>query len=107
MKGVKLILVGLAIAAILLGTKVLAAESTVTVDVSVQSVAQLSVIPTILSWTNINPGQAGTVQSLNIKNTGSVNLTNIYAYVDTLTDETTRPYGTQSSKLCSRWSNSF
>jgi len=95
MKGAMLILC-LAVAVILLGVKALAQESTVTVDVSVQSVAQLSVIPTILQWTNINPGQAGTVQSLNIKNTGSVNLTNIYAYVDTLTDETSRPYGTDN-----------
>ena len=70
-----------------------AATDTVTVDVNVASVAQISVIPDILSWSNINPGSAGTVQSLNIKNTGSVNLTNIYAYVDTLEDETTRPYG--------------
>jgi hypothetical protein len=70
-----------------------AASDTVTVDVSVASVAQISVIPDILSWSNINPGSAGTVQSLNIKNTGSVNLTNIYAYVDTLEDEATRPYG--------------
>ncbi|MEM3610125.1 MAG: hypothetical protein QW076_04450 [Candidatus Anstonellales archaeon] len=73
---------------------VLAAEDTVTVDVSVASVAQISVIPETLTWSNINPGTAGTTQSLNIKNTGSVNVTNIYAYVDTLTDETTRPYGT-------------
>jgi len=70
-----------------------AANDTVTVDVSVASVAQISVIPDILSWSNINPGSAGAVQSLNIKNTGSVNLTNIYAYVDTLEDEATRPYG--------------
>jgi hypothetical protein len=70
-----------------------AANDTVTVDVSVASVAQISVIPDVLSWSNINPGSAGTVQSLNIKNTGSVNLTNIYAYVDTLEDEATRPYG--------------
>jgi hypothetical protein len=70
-----------------------AATDTVTVDVNVASVAQISVIPDILSWSNINPGSAGTVQFLNIKNTGSVNLTNIYAYVDTLEDEATRPYG--------------
>ena len=70
-----------------------AAEDTVTVDVNVATVAQLTVIPEILSWSDINPGTTGTVQSLNIKNTGSVNLTYIYAYVDTLTDEATRPYG--------------
>jgi hypothetical protein len=78
---------------LVLSSAAFAASDTVTVDVSVASVAQISVIPDILSWSNINPGSAGAVQSLNIKNTGSVNLTNIYAYVDTLEDEATRPYG--------------
>ncbi|MEM5829356.1 MAG: hypothetical protein QW040_00045 [Candidatus Aenigmatarchaeota archaeon] len=71
----------------------LAVEDTVTVSVSVAAVAQISVIPESLSWSNINPGSAGTAQYLNIINTGSVNVTNIYAYVDTLTDEAERPYG--------------
>jgi hypothetical protein len=76
-----------------LSSAAFAVSDTVTVDVNVASVAQISVIPDVLSWSNINPGSAGTIQFLNIKNTGSVNLTNIYAYVDTLEDEATRPYG--------------
>lgn len=71
----------------------LAATDTVTVDVSIATISQITVTPETLTFSGINPGQSGEEKSLNIRNTGSVNVTNIYAYVDTLTDETTRPYG--------------
>jgi hypothetical protein len=93
MKVAKLLIVLLFLAAL---PAVFAVTDTVTVDVSVAAVTQISVIPEILTWSSINPGQAGTTQALNIKNTGSVNVTNVYAYVDTLTDEATRPYGSDN-----------
>lgn len=68
-------------------------NSSVTVDVGVSSVSEISISPSILTWSNINPGQTGTTQTLSIKNIGSLNVTDIHAFVDTLTDEGTRPYG--------------
>ena len=64
-----------------------------TVDVSVNAVSTIAVTPTTFSWT-LDPGLAGTAASLNIRNTGSQNVSSLYAYVDTLADETVRPYGT-------------
>jgi len=66
-----------------------------TVDVSIQQVSEITVSPNVLSWT-AQPGQASSVKVLDIRNTGSVNVTNAYAYVDTLVDETARPYGTDN-----------
>jgi hypothetical protein len=71
-------------------------NDTADVYVSVEKVAEVTVFPSILSWSVI-PGGVGGTKLLDIKNTGSVNLTNIYAYVDTLTDETTRPYGSPNA----------
>ncbi|MEM7825059.1 MAG: hypothetical protein QXO27_03760, partial [Candidatus Aenigmatarchaeota archaeon] len=78
---------------IIFSSMALAATDTVTVDVSIATISQITVTPETLTFSGINPGQSGEEKSLNIRNTGSVNVTNIYAYVDTLTDETTRPYG--------------
>jgi len=78
-----------------LSTTVLAADDidSATVDVSVNSVTQISVTPTTLGWT-LNPGSAGSATSLGVKNTGSQNVKDIYAYTNTLDVETSRPYGT-------------
>lgn len=73
-------------------TLTLAALNNATVTVSISEVSQISVIPTTLTWSSINPGQSGTVKDLIIKNTGSLNVSNIYVYVDTLIDESSRPY---------------
>jgi len=65
---------------------------TLTVNVTVAEVAEITVLPDYLSW-NLNPGSAGEAQYVDIKNTGSVNVSNVYVYASTLTDETERPYG--------------
>jgi hypothetical protein len=69
---------------------------TVTVDVSVSSLSEITVSPTYLTWGSIMLGTVGADKLLDIKNTGSENVTNMYAYIDTLTDETTRPYGSSN-----------
>jgi len=69
------------------------ANDTATVEVNVAEVAQITVMPDLLTWSAVLPGYAGEPKLLDIKNTGSKNVTNIYAYVDTLEDEATRPYG--------------
>ena len=73
-----------------------AASDSATVDVTIQAVSQITLSPPLLTWT-VQPGQAGSPSSLDITNTGSLNVTNIYAYVDTLTDESTRPYGSTNA----------
>lgn len=72
---------------------VIAASDSATVFVNVTAASEIAVSPTTLNWTNLQPGSSGTTQLLDITNVGSVNVSNIYAYVDTLTDETSRPYG--------------
>jgi hypothetical protein len=75
---------------------VLAATDNATVYVTVKEAAQISVQPKTLSW-EVFAGEAGTPQNLDIYNVGSKNVTQIYAYVDTLEDETERPYGSSNS----------
>jgi len=70
---------------------------TATVYVSVQAVTQISVEPDVLQWTNVPVGSAGGTQSLNVKNIGSKNVSQIHAYVDTLEDEASRPYGSSNA----------
>jgi len=69
------------------------ANDTVTIDVNVTQAASITVWPETLNWTTVNTGQAGGIKYLTIKNAGSVNVSQIYAYLDTLTTENSRPYG--------------
>jgi len=72
-------------------------NDTATINVTIQAVAEITVSPDILSWIDIQPGHTGGTKLLDIINTGSLNVTNIYAYVDTLEDETERPYGSANA----------
>ena len=74
------------------------ANSTVTIDVNVSQTASITVMPTTLNWTSVNTGAAGGTKYLNVKNAGSINVSQIYSYVDTLTTESTRPYGSSDPK---------
>ena len=65
---------------------------TADVEVTVEAYAEITLNPTDLNWSNVNIGSPGGAKNLTIKNTGSVNVTNIYIYPDTLTDESTSPY---------------
>jgi hypothetical protein len=70
-----------------------AASNTTDVDVNVSTVSQITLYPNYLNWTQVIVGTAGGHKNITVKNTGSVNVTSIYGWVDTLEDETTRPYG--------------
>jgi len=65
---------------------------TADVEVTVEAYAEITLNPTDLNWSSVNIGSPGGAKNLTIKNTGSVNVTNIYIYPDTLTDESTSPY---------------
>ena len=69
------------------------ASNSTTLDVNVSATAVISVLPTALNWTNVPTGNNGTTKYITIKNIGSLNVSNIYTYVDTLETEPDRPYG--------------
>ncbi len=71
-------------------------EDAITVDVGVSLITQITINPTSLSWSEVVPGSAGGVLFIDVKNTGSLNVTGMYAYVDTLTDESANPIGSDN-----------
>ena len=73
-------------------------NDTVTIDVNVTQVASITVWPETLNWTSVSTGGVGGVKYVNVKNTGSLNVSQIYAYVDTLITEPVRPYGLAYAK---------
>ena len=69
-------------------------QDTVTVDINIASVGAIVVNPTAITWASVNPGANGATNNLIIKNTGSMNLSNIYLDTSTITDESTNPLQT-------------
>lgn len=74
-------------------------NNTVTVNVNISSVGAIVVLPNSLSWTtgalgSINPGADSIVSNIIIKNTGSVNVSNIYMNASTVGDESANPLQT-------------
>ena len=75
-----------------------APNDTVTVNVTILAISRIEVNPDTIHWVNVEPGaSSGSPQFLDIKNTGSMNVSQIYAYADTITDESQRPYGIDNS----------
>jgi len=70
---------------------------TATVNVSVAPKVEISILPDVFNFTDLNPGTVGPFLNFEIKNIGSVNVSNIFAYVDTLDKEIERPYGTSNA----------
>ncbi len=66
-------------------------NSSVTVYVNISSVGSILIIPTSVSWMGLNPGSNGIVNNMTIKNTGSLNVTNVYLNASTINDEPTNP----------------
>jgi len=90
----KLILLILAII-LVLSITVYAASDTVTIEVNVSTLTQITVTPDYLNFTQTTPGsQPSTTRTLTIKNTGSTDVKDIYVTIDTSDLETTNPIGT-------------
>jgi hypothetical protein len=89
-----LIVVALVFLASLAGIpiRVSATSNQTNVSVQVAEVTQISVLPTVISWESINPGAIGGIKYIQVRNSGSKNITDIYAYADTLTSEPSNPY---------------
>ncbi len=75
-------------------------SDTVTIDVNITQTASITVWPDTLNWTSVGTGHAGSetvgIKKLTVKNAGSVNISQIYAYINTLTTENARPYGSDT-----------
>jgi hypothetical protein len=85
--------------ALITPTPVLAdVNDTVTIDVNVTEAAAIIVVPETLNWTSVSTGQAGGIKYLTVKNAGSINVSQVYTYIDTLTTENSRPYGSSDPK---------
>ncbi len=67
-------------------------NDTVTIDVNVTQAAAITVWPDTLNWTSVSTGGVGGIKYLTVKNSGSLNVSNVYGYVDTLLSEPIRPY---------------
>ncbi len=65
-------------------------NDTVIINVTIQPFAEITVLPIYLEWVQ-NPGTDGTVYNLTMWNTGSVNLSIIYAYPNTTEVENANP----------------
>ena len=71
------------------------ATKTVTIYVNVSVSAEITVTPTVCSWVQVPPGGAEQLPcTLTIKNTGSVNLSSVYASVNSFSLEASNPLGT-------------
>ena len=72
-------------------------SDTITVNVNIQQVSEITVNPTTLNFTT-NPGSATSEQTLGIQNTGSLNVSHIYASVNTLVTEPVTTQGSANSQ---------
>jgi hypothetical protein len=77
------------------------ANINITVNVSIQAVGQVSISPGTVSFININPSAQSSDVTMDIKNTGSINVSQIHVFVDTLSSEPTRPYGRSNASFYS------
>jgi hypothetical protein len=76
-------------------------NDTVIVSVNISELAEITVTPEALEWLNIVPGYSASIQTVDIKNTGSTNFTKLWVNVDSFSKETTNPIGKGNSLLYS------
>ncbi|MCX8179717.1 MAG: hypothetical protein N3E38_03245, partial [Candidatus Aenigmarchaeota archaeon] len=70
-----------------------ATNDTVVIHVNVSLLSEITVTPEMLEWLDIIPGTPAPEYSVDIKNTGSVNFTKLWATVNSFATETTNPLG--------------
>ena len=92
-KIVSLMLVALFAVFIVFSAKTVFANTfNVTVEVNIGTLTEITVTPQILNWSGLLPGFTGGNMTVDVRNTGSTNITNMYAFVTTLDNESARPY---------------
>ncbi len=75
------------------------ANDTVEISLNISLLAEIIVTPDRIEWLNVVPIQSAPSVSVDIKNTGSVNFTKLWATVDSFAEETTNPLGTGNPLL--------
>ena len=73
------------------------AYNTTDINVSIESVGKITISPNFINWSNVAPGSTGGAQTIEVSNIGSINVTDLYAYMNTVTVETSRPYGSDEA----------
>ena len=73
------------------------AEDTITINVTIQSYASIMVNPSSINYTDVNPGADNNTVNFSVKNSGSANLSQMFAYTSTITDESSNPLGSGSA----------
>lgn len=68
--------------------------SNVTINITIPEVAEITVNPINFTVNNVNPGDNSPDENFSVKNTGSTNITNIFANVNTVVVEDDSPLGT-------------
>jgi len=68
------------------------AANTTVIQINITQVAQISVSPAALNWSQVSPGSNGTVQTVTVTNIGSTTFTNgIYVSADSWVNTTNNP----------------
>ncbi len=89
------LILAIIVLALIMSPMTFAADDTLTVNITISSVGAIVVLPNTFTWT-LNPGEDSNigVSNITIKNTGSLNITNMYLDTSTVTDESTNPLPT-------------
>jgi len=74
-----------------------AVTETLTINVTIESSAQINILPASFTFEGMYPGFYGTDQSFSVKNTGSTNISAISVYTSTIEDEDSNPLGAGSA----------
>jgi len=61
------------------------------VTVYISTLTEITVVPRNLTWYNVLPGVPGGIKYLQIRNTGTMNISKVYLHADTLTTEPNNP----------------
>ncbi|NOQ37838.1 hypothetical protein GQ472_03025 [archaeon] len=96
------IVLAIIVLALITGPMTFAADDTLTVNITISSVGAIVVLPNTFTWT-LNPGEdsAAGVSNITIRNTGSLNVTNMYLDTSTDADESTNPLPTGTASAYS------
>jgi len=68
-------------------------NDTVEISVNISLLSEITVTPAFIEWLNIVPGSVVSPSNVDIQNTGSVNFTKLWAYVDSYAEEVNNPLG--------------
>jgi len=81
--------------------KVSLASNQTNVTINVSALMEITILPSKVIWSPVLPASIGGLKYIIIKNTGSLNISSVYFYADTLTSEPNNPVGLSADKYSS------